>query len=64
MRRQRNQKGTSEGPEDKSLEAYKTWFLELIKKFTKEGTDVKLSEAEWVASWQEYWKEQAQQKRK
>lgn len=63
MRRQPTQKGTSEGPKDTSLEAYKTWFLELVKRFTKEGTDIKLSEAEWVASWQEFWKEQAQQKR-
>ena len=44
-------------PKDRSLEAYKEWFLQIVKRYTKEGTEIRLTEKEWVASWKEYWKE-------
>ena len=44
-------------PKDRSLEAYKEWFMQIVKRLTKEGTEIKLTEKEWIASWKEYWKE-------
>ena len=57
MKRQSDKKGSQSGPKDRSLEAYKTWFMEITKRLTKEGTEIKLTEEEWVASWKDYWKE-------
>jgi hypothetical protein len=44
-------------PKDRSLEAYKEWFMQIVKRLTKEGTEIRLTEEEWIASWKEYWKE-------
>ena len=44
-------------PKDRSLEAYKEWFMQIVKRLTKEGTEIRLTQEEWVASWKEYWKE-------
>jgi hypothetical protein len=45
-------------PKDTSLAAYKAWMLELCKRFTTKEICIVLSEEEWIASWQAYWKEQ------
>lgn len=48
---------TTSRPKDRSLEAYKEWFMQIVKRLTKEGTEIRLTEEEWIASWKEYWKE-------
>ena len=57
MKRQSDKKGSQSGPKDRSLEAYKTWFMEITKRLTKEGTEIKLTEEEWIESWKDYWEE-------
>ena len=32
------------GPKDRSLEAFKAWFMEIVKRLTKEGTEIELTE--------------------
>ena len=59
MKRQSDKKRSQSGPKDRSLEAYKTWFMEITKRLTKEGTEIKLTEEEWIASWKDYWKEKS-----
>ena len=50
-----NKRKSFAGPKDRSLEAYKVWFMEVVKRLTKAGTEIKLTEEEWIASWKEYW---------
>ncbi len=57
MKRKSDEKGSKSGPKDRSREAYKDWFMEITKRLTKEGTEIKLTEAEWIASWKDYWEE-------
>jgi hypothetical protein len=57
MENQPDNKKAFPGPKDTSLEAYKAWFMEVVKRLTKEGTEIKLTEEEWIASWMEYWRE-------
>ena len=45
------------GPKDRSLEAYKEWFRQIIKRLIKEGSEINLTEEEWIAHWKEYWKD-------
>lgn len=59
MNNQRDNRNDFPGPKDRSLEAYKVWFMGVIKRLTKEGTEIKLTEAEWIASWKEYWEERS-----
>ena len=59
MKRKSDKKGSQSGPTDRSLEAYKTWFMEITKRLTKEGTEIKLTEEEWIASWKDYWEEKS-----
>ena len=50
------------GPKDKSLEAFKTWFMEIVKRLTKAGTEIELTENEWIESWNEYWENKSYSK--
>ena len=59
MKDKSNEKPTISRPKDNSLEAYKAWLMEIIKRLTKEGTEVRLTEDEWIASWKEYWEEKS-----
>ena len=43
MKRRSDKKGSQSGPKDRSLEAYKIWFMEITKRLTKEGTEIKLT---------------------
>lgn len=54
-----NKRQSFPGPKDRSLEAYKIWFMEVVKRLTKPGTEIKLTEDEWLASWKEYWDEES-----
>jgi hypothetical protein len=45
------------GPYDRSLDAYKTWILEIARRLTTEHSTLKLTEEEWVMYWKEFWKE-------
>lgn len=47
------------GPKDMSLDAYKAWFMEAVKRLTKAGTEINLTEEEWIESWREYWEEES-----
>jgi hypothetical protein len=44
------------GPKDRSLEAYKTWMMEMAKKLTTQPTEVRWTEEEWITNWKKYWK--------
>ena len=57
MESQPNISKTVSHPKDRSREAYKAWVMEIATRLTKEGTGLKLTEEEWIASWQDYWKE-------
>ena len=46
-------------PKDQSLDAYKAWITELARRLTIGKTDITFTEAEWMESWNEYWKEQS-----
>jgi hypothetical protein len=46
-------------PKDKSVEAYKAWMMEIADRLTTEPTAIKLTQAEWVANWKEFWTEKA-----
>ena len=59
MKNKSNKGQTFPGPKDPSLEAYKVWFMEVVKRLTKEGTEIKLTEEEWISSWMEYWVEES-----
>jgi hypothetical protein len=59
MKSRPNKEKPPSGPKDRSLEAYKDWFKGIIKRLTKEGTEIKLTEEEWIESWKEYWKEKS-----
>lgn len=55
MESQPDNRQTFPGPRDMSLEAYKVWFMGVVKRLTREGTEIKLTEDEWIESWKEYW---------
>jgi len=59
MSSSRDQTGTESRPKDKSLKAYKEWVMGIAKRLTKDDSKFKLTEAEWIASWKEYWKERS-----
>ena len=40
-------------PADESLEAFKAWVLNVANKF---GGKDDLSEVEWIAAWQDFWR--------
>jgi hypothetical protein len=52
-----NKKVTFSRPKDKSVEAYKAWVTEIAKRLTTQHTIIKLTEAEWVANCEEFWRE-------
>ena len=59
MKSRSDKKRSQSGQKDRSLEAYKIWFMEITKRLTKEGTEIKLTEEEWIASWKDYWEEKS-----
>ena len=59
MKSQRNEMETVSRPRDKSIEAYKVWTMEIAQRLVTEPTAIQLTEAEWITSWKEYWKENA-----
>ena len=54
-----NKKAAFSRPKDKSVEAYKAWILEIARRLTTEPNAIKLTQAEWVASWKEFWTEKS-----
>jgi hypothetical protein len=46
-------------PKDTSLDAYKAWMMELCKRLTTKEICIVLSDEEWIANWNAYWKEQS-----
>ena len=59
MEEQQNSPLVTTRPKDKSLEAYKVWVRELIRRFTTSDSDIQLTEREWRENWKGYWKEHA-----
>jgi hypothetical protein len=59
MENKSNGKPTSTRPKDRSLEAYKAWVKDLVKRFTTQKDELNLSEKEWIESWKEYWEEKS-----
>jgi hypothetical protein len=43
-------------PQDRSLEAYKAWMMDLAKKLTTGSAELKWTEEEWITNWKKYWK--------
>jgi len=52
-----NKSLTLSRPKDRSVEAYKAWMMEIASRLTTEPKAIKLTQAEWVASWKEFWTE-------
>ena len=52
-----NKRVTLSRPKDRSVEAYKAWMMEIAGRLTTEPRAIKLTQAEWVASWKEFWTE-------
>ena len=52
-----NKSLTLSRPKDRSVEAYKAWMMEIAIRLTTEPKAIKLTQAEWVASWKEFWTE-------
>ena len=50
-------KQTVSRPKDQSLIAYKDWIAELAGRLTTQKESIRLTEAEWIAHWREFWKE-------
>jgi hypothetical protein len=46
-------------PKDKTLEAYKTWIMEMAKLLTMEKNEIQWTEEEWIANWKKFWKEKS-----
>jgi hypothetical protein len=42
-------------PKDKSLEAYKTWIMEMAGQLTTERTEIQWTEEQWTENWKKYW---------
>ena len=42
-------------PQDKSVEAYKTWIMEIAQRLTTGEFTVELTEIEWKQNWRDYW---------
>ena len=54
-----NKSLTLSRPKDRSVEAYKAWMMEIASRLTTEPKAIKLTQAEWVASWKEFWTEKS-----
>ena len=54
-----NKRVTLSRPKDKSVEAYKAWMMEIARRLTTEPSAIKLSRAEWLANWKEFWTEKS-----
>lgn len=57
MNSQPFEKASRRGPKDRSLDAYKTWILDIARRLTTEHSTFRLSEEEWVTFWKEFWRE-------
>ena len=57
MNSQSVDKVTSSGPQDKSLQAFKAWIIEIANRLTTNPSEIKLTEAEWNKYWKEFWSE-------
>ena len=54
-----NKSLTLSRPKDRSVEAYKAWMMEIARRLTTEPKAIKLTQAEWVAHWKEFWTEKS-----
>lgn len=52
-----NNRVTLSRPKDKSVEAYKTWIMEIARRLTTEPNAINLTQAEWLAHCKEFWTE-------
>jgi hypothetical protein len=44
-------------PRDRSLESYKVWIADIADRLTTDKSKLNMTEAEWIQSWKEYWKQ-------
>jgi hypothetical protein len=54
------ERASSSRPKDQSLEAYKDWIHEIVRRLTTRSTQIELTEAEWIMFWKDFWKEKSQ----
>ena len=57
MKSQTAETVTLSGPRDQSLNAYKTWIMDIARRLTTEKSTIKLTEAEWIEYWKDFWNE-------
>ena len=57
MKSQTTDRETMSGPKDQSLNAYKAWIRDIARRLTTTKSAIELTEAEWTAYWQDFWKE-------
>ena len=57
MQTRSNNNAAVSRPRDDSFQAYKAWITEIAKKLTTGKNAIKLTEAEWIESWQEFSKQ-------
>jgi hypothetical protein len=50
----------SSHPRDKSLDAFKTWIIDIARRLTTEKSTIEFTEAEWTAFWRDFWREKYQ----
>ena len=55
MKSQSSEKVTLSRPKNESLDAYKDWIRDTAQRLTTEKSTIKLTEAEWIANWKEFW---------
>jgi hypothetical protein len=42
-------------PKDKSLQAYKAWIQNMLKRINPDANDNSMSEEKWIENWQQFW---------
>jgi hypothetical protein len=42
-------------PRDKSLQAYKAWILNTLKRINPDAKDDSMTEEKWIEHWQKFW---------
>ena len=57
MKNSLHKKPTLAGTKDRSVEAYKVWIMEIASQLTTPGSEIKLTEKEWIENWKAFLKE-------
>ncbi|MFN8382751.1 MAG: hypothetical protein U0V02_12460 [Anaerolineales bacterium] len=45
-------------PRDKSLQAFKDWIENMVKRLNPNAEEVVITEEEWIKDWKKFWDEE------